>query len=137
MNALTSCRGHQHFQCSCSGVEMQTAGRWILRNTRICIDHMTPEIKLRLITAECPMWTQQPESCPYPDPYWAFYWPGGQTLTRFILDRKNLVEGKVCLDFGSGCGSAGIASAMTGAKKVIFNDIDQSERLHAMFFVPF
>lgn len=105
---------------------LKSAWKWIHLNTKISTDHMTPELKLRLITTECPLWTQQPDNCPYPDPYWAFYWPGGQSLARFIFDQRPVVD-EVCLDFGSGCGAVGIAAAMTGAKKVVFNDIDQSE----------
>ncbi|KAK6029430.1 hypothetical protein OSTOST_04461 [Ostertagia ostertagi] len=64
--------------------------------------------------------------CPFVDPYWAFYWPGGQAVTRYILDNSQLFLGANVLDFGCGCGSASIAASKAGAT-VIANDIDSSE----------
>ncbi|GMT00437.1 hypothetical protein PENTCL1PPCAC_22611, partial [Pristionchus entomophagus] len=72
-----------------------------------------------------------PDSCPLPDPYWAFYWPGGQALTRFLLDNENIVRGSAVLDFGSGCGSASMACISGAAKRVLMNDIDQNALLAA------
>jgi predicted nicotinamide N-methyase len=57
-------------------------------------------------------------------PYWAFAWPGGQALARFILDNPELVAGKHVLDVGAGSGLASIAAAMAGASVAIANDID-------------
>ena len=56
--------------------------------------------KLLLVTRQCEFYHSQPDKFPFPDPYWAFYWPGGQALTRFILD-SNRTYGKT-LDFGLG-----------------------------------
>ncbi|CAD6190992.1 unnamed protein product [Caenorhabditis auriculariae] len=66
-----------------------------------------------------------PEACPMADPYWAFYWPGGQAMTRFILDHRKTFGGKHVIDFGAGCGSASIAASLVGASRVLVNDIDQ------------
>src|SRR6185369_6635065 len=41
-------------------------------------------------------------------PFWAFGWPGGQALARYLIDRPELVRGKRVLDFGSGSGLCGI-----------------------------
>ncbi len=57
-------------------------------------------------------------------PYWAFAWPGGQALARFILDNPELVEGKHVLDVGAGSGLASIAATKAGASVAIANDID-------------
>ncbi|CAB3408922.1 unnamed protein product [Caenorhabditis bovis] len=66
-----------------------------------------------------------PDKCPLPDPYWAFYWPGGQGLTRFMIDNDAEFQGSSILDFGAGCGTASIAGAMCGAKRILSNDIDK------------
>ena len=57
-------------------------------------------------------------------PYWAFAWPGGQALARFILDNPELVAGKHVLDVGAGSGLASIAAVKAGASVAIANDID-------------
>ncbi|BES90163.1 methyltransferase like 20 [Nesidiocoris tenuis] len=87
-------------------------------------DHLTPELEMRLITPDSPLWKCRPEECPFVDPYWAFYWPGGQALTRFILDNSNIFQRKNILDVGCGCGASSIAAAIVGAKLVLANDID-------------
>ena len=28
-------------------------------------------------------------------PFWAFWWPGGQSIARYVLDNPQLVRGKV------------------------------------------
>ncbi|GMR53411.1 hypothetical protein PMAYCL1PPCAC_23606 [Pristionchus mayeri] len=72
-----------------------------------------------------------PDICPLVDPYWAFYWPGGQSLTRFLLDNGQIVRGSAVLDFGSGCGSASMACVSRAAKRILMNDIDQNALLAA------
>jgi len=59
-----------------------------------------------------------------PPPYWAFAWPGGQALARYILDHPDLVAGKRVLDFGAGSGLVALAAAKAGATHVIAADID-------------
>lgn len=57
--------------------------RFIEENTEIVKGQsLTPEISLRLFTVKCRFWTERPEFWPFPDPFWAIYWPGGQALTR-------------------------------------------------------
>ena len=56
----------------------------IKENTEISRDHLTPEIALHLITPNCKLWTALDGDIIFPDPFWAFYWPGGQVLTRYI-----------------------------------------------------
>ena len=62
---------------------------FILSNSEISRDHLTPEIALRLMTPTCSLWnapidegSKVLKDCGISDPFWAFYWPGGQTLTR-------------------------------------------------------
>ena len=57
-------------------------------------------------------------------PFWAFAWPGGQALARFILDQPDAVSGRTVLDFAAGCGLAGLAAKRAGARHVEAADID-------------
>lgn len=116
--------------------------------TVISQNHLTPELKLRLITQECPAWNQPvQQNSPHPlgEPFWAFYWPGGQALARYydysknqtfqsrylkfryILDNQMITKGKRVLDFGCGSGALSIAALKSGAKFSLANDIDHSE----------
>ncbi|XP_029810227.1 electron transfer flavoprotein beta subunit lysine methyltransferase [Suricata suricatta] len=85
---------------------------------------LTPEIRLRLLTPRCKFWWQRADLWPYSDPYWAIYWPGGQALSRYLLDNPDVVRGKSVLDLGSGCGATAIAAKMGGALRILANDID-------------
>lgn len=120
----------------------------ILKNTEITRDHLTPELKLFLLTKNCPLY-HEPLIDKYEnsrfdpsirnifqDPFWSIYWPGGQALTRFIFDerRKKIVtmrharkDALRILDLGAGCGATAIATKLTiGTCKVIANDISKS-----------
>ncbi|XP_045869598.1 electron transfer flavoprotein beta subunit lysine methyltransferase isoform X2 [Meles meles] len=55
---------------------------------------LTPEIQLRLLTP------------------------------RYLLDNPDVVRGKSVLDLGSGCGATAIAAKMSGASRILANDID-------------
>jgi predicted nicotinamide N-methyase len=57
-------------------------------------------------------------------PYWAFAWPGGQALARYLLDNPQHVRGKRVLDFACGSGLIGIAAAKAGASSVLAYDTD-------------
>jgi predicted nicotinamide N-methyase len=59
-----------------------------------------------------------------PPPFWAFAWPGGQALARYLLDHRDLVAGRAVLDLGSGSGLVAIAAAMAGAATVLASEID-------------
>lgn len=65
----------------CSSSEQLYATQ-IKNATVVCTNHMTPEIKLHLITKECKLWYLPVSHCPFDDPFWAFYWPGGQAISR-------------------------------------------------------
>ncbi|KAJ9579608.1 hypothetical protein L9F63_004687, partial [Diploptera punctata] len=96
----------------------------IKHHTVVTTEHMTPEIKLHLITPQCELWTASADKIPFSDPYWAFYWPGGQALARYILDNPEIVKQRCVLDVGSGSGACAIAAAMCGARRVTANDTD-------------
>ncbi|MEQ1648607.1 MAG: 50S ribosomal protein L11 methyltransferase [Hyphomicrobiaceae bacterium] len=57
-------------------------------------------------------------------PYWAFAWPGGQALARYLLDNPDLVRGKSVLDIGAGSAMGAIAAMKAGAKLALAADID-------------
>jgi predicted nicotinamide N-methyase len=57
-------------------------------------------------------------------PFWAFLWPGGYAVTRWILEESSNIRGAVVVDVGSGCASASIGAKMQGAAVVIANDTD-------------
>uniref|UniRef100_A0A8C9FND8 Electron transfer flavoprotein beta subunit lysine methyltransferase n=1 Tax=Pavo cristatus TaxID=9049 RepID=A0A8C9FND8_PAVCR len=97
--------------------------------------HLTPEIRLRLLTPRCRFWREKPDLWPYGDPFWAIYWPGGQALSRYILDNPCVVKGRSVLDLGSGCGATAIAAVMSGASQVLANDIDPSKPLFSYLCV--
>lgn len=85
---------------------------------------LTPEIQLRLLTPRCKFWWERADLWPHSDPYWAIYWPGGQALSRYLLDNPDVVRGKSVLDLGSGCGATAIAAKMSGASRILATDID-------------
>ncbi|XP_028913863.1 electron transfer flavoprotein beta subunit lysine methyltransferase [Ornithorhynchus anatinus] len=85
---------------------------------------LTPEIRLHLLTPRCRFWAERSDQWPYGDPYWAIYWPGSQALARYLLDNPAVARGRSVLDVGSGCGAAAMAARMSGASRVVANDID-------------
>lgn len=115
----------------------------ILKNTEITRDHLTPELALHLLTPNCflynaPIDKLLSDNCHennleikiFNDPFWSIYWPGGQALTRFIFDESNnpkFIKNKLVFEMGSGCGATSIAAKLSGASKVVANDIDKSK----------
>lgn len=57
-------------------------------------------------------------------PFWAFAWPGGQALARYLLEQPATVAGLRVIDLASGSGLVAIAAAMAGAASVTAYDID-------------
>ncbi|KAL0860651.1 hypothetical protein ABMA27_010000 [Loxostege sticticalis] len=96
----------------------------IIKHTAPSRRHLTPELVLRLITPACPLWRAKEEDIPFKDPFWAFYWPGGQATARYILDNGEMVKNRRVLDIGCGCGAGTIAAVKMGARRVLANDID-------------
>jgi predicted nicotinamide N-methyase len=98
----------------------------ILRHTAIAPARLCPEIRLHLITSDCPLWRGTEDDAARAglmDPYWAFSWAGGQALARYVLDHPDVVRGRRVLDFGAGGAVEGIAAALAGAS-VLCADID-------------
>ena len=89
---------------------------------------LVPEIRLHLASEVVPLWQATEANLTergLPPPYWAFAWPGGQALARYLLDHPDLVQGKRVLDFAAGSGLAGIAAAKAGARGVAAAEIDR------------
>lgn len=84
------------------------------------------EIRLHLAGDALGLWqrTEDERGAGQPPPFWAFAWPGGQALARYLLDRPGLVAGRSVLDLGSGSGLVAIAAAMAGAAAVVASEID-------------
>ncbi|XP_017760881.1 PREDICTED: electron transfer flavoprotein beta subunit lysine methyltransferase-like isoform X2 [Eufriesea mexicana] len=108
----------------------------ILKYTEVIRNHMTPEIRLLLLTSNCELYhtpfeqilrLKEVERKVFLEPFWSIYWPGGQALTRFVLDegREFVSSSRKVLDLGCGCGATAIAAKLVGARRVIANDIDK------------
>jgi len=102
------------------------ARAFILANTVVASPWLCPEIRLHLVTEECPLWRAREEDLEQmglPSPFWAFCWAGGEALARTLLDHPERVAGRRVLDFGAGGGVEAIAAARAGAR-VVAVDVD-------------
>jgi predicted nicotinamide N-methyase len=100
---------------------------FVLGNTAITAPPLVPEIRLYLATEITPIWQATEETLArgaVPPPFWAFAWPGGQGLARYLLDHPEIVAGREVLDIGSGSGIVAIAAAKAGATRVVAAEID-------------
>jgi predicted nicotinamide N-methyase len=84
------------------------------------------EIRLHLADEVIGLWqrTEDEFGAGRQPPFWAFAWPGGQALARYLLDHRGLVAGRSVLDVGSGSGLAAIAAAKAGAASVTASEVD-------------
>jgi predicted nicotinamide N-methyase len=86
-----------------------------------------PELQLRVASQMTPLWEavrQLDGRHAAQAPLWAFAWPGGLAVARYVLDYEHLVAGQRVLDFGAGGGLAGIAAARAGAASVVACDVE-------------
>jgi predicted nicotinamide N-methyase len=91
---------------------------FILSKTAVGAPALVPEIKLHLATEVAPLWRATQATLDkdnLPPPYWAFAWPGGQALARYILDHPQIVRGRRVLDFASGSGLVALAAPARAA----------------------
>jgi predicted nicotinamide N-methyase len=84
------------------------------------------EVRLHLADDVIALWqrTEEEFGAGQPPPFWAFAWPGGQALARYLLDHPALVAGRRVLDLGSGSGLVAVAAALAGASEVLASEID-------------
>jgi predicted nicotinamide N-methyase len=99
---------------------------FVLQHTSLGSTPLVPEVSLHLASDAREIFQARTEFAPSADwpPYWAFAWPGGQALARYLLDNAADVAGKTVLDIGSGSGIAGIAAKRAGARRVTTADPD-------------
>ena len=110
--------------------------RFVSAHTALSSPPLVREIALHLASEVMVLWhetelrrTAQAYALPdLPPPYWAFAWPGGSALARYVLDNPAIVAGKRVLDFGSGSGLVAIAAAKSGAACVTAAEIDPLSR---------
>ena len=101
---------------------------FIRANTALEAPAMVPEFKLWLASEYVPIWQATEawmEEQNIDPPYWAFCWPGGQAIARYLLDHPETVRGRHVIDLAAGSGVSAMAAARAGAASVIANDIDQ------------
>jgi predicted nicotinamide N-methyase len=100
---------------------------FIRSQTAVATPPLVPEIRLHLASEVTPLWQATEaamDAVNLPPPYWAFAWPGGQALARYVLDRPDIIAGRRVLDFAAGCGIAGLAAMRAGAASVTAAEID-------------
>jgi len=103
------------------------AAAFIRAQTVLAKPSAVPELTLHLATEVTPLWQMTEERLSQnglPPPYWAFAWPGGQGIARYILDHPAEFQGKCILDFAAGCGIGAIAAMKAGAKSAVIAEID-------------
>ncbi|MBN9087953.1 MAG: methyltransferase [Reyranella sp.] len=100
---------------------------FIRANTALERPAMVPEFQLWLASEYVPIWQATEdwlEQHNVDPPYWAFCWPGGQAIARYLLDNPDTVRAKRVIDFAAGSGVSSMAAARAGAASVVANDID-------------
>ena len=100
---------------------------FIREQTVLAVPALVPEIRLHLATEVTPLWRASETFLAtrnVPPPFWAFAWPGGQALARYVLDRPETVRNRRVLDFAAGSGLVGIAAARAQAAAVTAADTD-------------
>ncbi len=100
---------------------------FIRANTALERPAMVPEFQLWLASEYVPIWQATEdwlEQQNVDPPYWAFGWPGGQGIARYLLDNPETVRGRRVIDFAAGSGVSSMAAARAGAASVVANDID-------------
>lgn len=100
---------------------------FIAHMTRLQSPPHTPEIQLWLADDLDHVWEaaqQRSGSTNEPIPFWAFAWPGGLAVARYLLDHSSTVSGKRVLDIATGSGLCAIAAHLAGAESAFAADID-------------
>jgi predicted nicotinamide N-methyase len=108
-------------------VNPDSAAAFVLAHTRLVRPPQVPELRLHLAEEAFGLWKRTEEEVGHPGvppPYWAFAWPGGQALARYVLDHPSVVLGRSVFDLGSGSGLVAIAAARAGAAVVNASDVD-------------
>jgi predicted nicotinamide N-methyase len=100
---------------------------FVCQNSSLRSVPLVSEIRLHLADDAFRVWEEAERAADgteLPPPFWAFAWPGGQAMARYILDHPEVVGGRSVLDLGSGSGVAAIAAALAGACSVLASEVD-------------
>lgn len=100
---------------------------FVRTQTRVVPVPLIPDLPLHTATELSPIWAATQSWMDVRElepPYWAFPWPGGQALGRFVLDHPSWVRGKRVLDFATGSGLCAITAVRAGAATVLATDLD-------------
>jgi predicted nicotinamide N-methyase len=95
--------------------------------TRLTPVPLVPEIRLCCAAEPISLWQRTERELGQtglPAPFWAFAWPGGQALARYLLDHPGVARGRRVIDLASGSGLVAIAAARAGATAVTAYDVD-------------
>jgi len=99
--------------------------------TRLSPVPFVPEISLQQADDIYGLWEETERELgksELPPPFWAFAWPGGRALARYLIDHPAAVAGRTVLDIGSGSGLVAIAAAKAGAAAVLASEPDPLAR---------
>ncbi|MGN6679357.1 MAG: class I SAM-dependent methyltransferase, partial [Streptosporangiaceae bacterium] len=80
------------------------AAVFVLENSSLRPVPLVPEISLHLADDAFMVWEETERTADgtgLPPPFWAFAWPGGQAIARYVLDHPEIVAGRAVLDLGS------------------------------------
>jgi predicted nicotinamide N-methyase len=100
--------------------------QFVRATCRLAAVPQVAEVRLHLADDVIGLWqrAEDERGAGQAPPFWAFAWPGGQALARYVLDHAGLVAGRRVLDLGSGSGLVAIAAALAGAAAVLASEID-------------
>jgi predicted nicotinamide N-methyase len=101
--------------------------RFVIEHTTVGSAPLVPEIRLHIGGSSMPLWETAALADlrpAVPPPYWAWPWPGGQGLARYLLDHPETVRGLSVVDVGAGGGIVAIAAALAGAVAVGAIDVE-------------
>jgi predicted nicotinamide N-methyase len=101
--------------------------RFVIEHTTVGSAPLVPEIRLYMGGSSMPLWEAAALADlrpAVPPPYWAWPWPGGQALARYLFDHPETVRGLSVVDVGAGGGIVAIAAALAGAGAVAAIDVE-------------
>jgi len=105
----------------------QSPAEFVASHTALGPVPFVPRIRLYLAQDAFSLWEATEQAAGRPDlppPFWAFPWPGGLALARYLLDHPGAADGRRVLDIGSGSGVTAIAAALAGATAVLASELD-------------
>lgn len=109
-------------------VEKFDPAQFIRAETAVGTPSLLPELRIHLASEVTPLWQTTEETLQeghLAPPFWAFAWPGGQGVARYILDHPESMRDKRVLDFAAGSGIGAIAAMKAGAEAALAIDIDR------------